>query len=149
MLVFFGMSHGKEDRYNLLIEQKKIENACCVIDNIYLHGDMEIANGYDLAYTTPEINKNLEEMDGVPAIYDCMVLLQNGNYCFGRLYFFGMHIDNCGHGLIIDPRNKEDVAFAEDEMEKAFEAINEVQDIVRKTFFDMWCDAHDKALMQE
>lgn len=71
---------------------------------IYLHGELEEANGFDLCHID-----QLPEEDG---IYDCEVTLANGLVRPAKLYFWKSKIRNINRGLIVSADHQGDNHFA-------------------------------------
>ena len=72
---------------------------------IYLHGELQIENDFDLCHID-----QLPEEDG---IYDCEVSMTNGVTKPAKLYFWKSKVRNINRGLIVSADNKRDNNFAE------------------------------------
>lgn len=71
---------------------------------IYLHGELEYENGFDLCHID-----QLPEEDG---IYDCEITLTNGLIRPAKLYFWKSKIRNINRGLIVSADHQGDNHFA-------------------------------------
>lgn len=84
---------------------------------VYLHGELEKQNGYDLVST-----ETLEEQELEDGIYDVEVYLHDGKVKPGKLYYW-KNSNNLQRGLIVNPDKEEDVKFALDNYTKKAEYL--------------------------
>ena len=71
---------------------------------IYLHGELEEENGFDLCHID-----HIPEKDGV---YDCEVRMTNSLVKPAKLYFWKSKKRNINRGLIVSANNQDDNHFA-------------------------------------
>ena len=72
---------------------------------VYLYGDLELENGYDIVDTETEEEQNISE-----GIYDIEVVLHDGRIVPGRLYYW-KGFGGTYRGFIVSPTDEEGINY--------------------------------------
>lgn len=101
---------------------------------VYLHGDLELENGYDIVDTETKEEQNIPE-----GIYNIEVVLHDGRIVPGRLYYW-KGFDEIYHGLIVKPTDEEGINYALEYYDNRMSTWEE-NDMVKPTDFGISIDS--------